>query len=123
MNILDSSAWIEYFIGSVFAAHFTSIIEDQNSLLIPSIVLYETFKRFYQQYGKATALEVIALMRQRMVVPLDLELAISAAEISSEKKLAMADSIILATARKYDATIWTLDSDFREMPKVKYFKK
>lgn len=123
MNILDTSAWIECFLGSRHEPVFRPVAEDHESLLIPSIVLYEIFKRFYQLRGKATALDVIALMRQRKVIPLDLELAVNAASISFETGLAMADSIILATARRYDATLWTLDKDFEGMGKVKYFKK
>ena len=123
MNLLDTSAWIEYFLGTNHAKLFRSAAGEKESLIIPSIVLYEIFKRFYQQYGKTAALDVVALMRQGIVIPLDFELAVSAGTISHETGLAMADSIILATARRHDATIWTLDKDFEGMEKVKYFKK
>lgn len=123
MNIVDSSAWLEYFANTKYARHFEKVIEDIKSLIVPSISLYEVFKKVLSEKDENTAIQIIAHMKVGKVVDFDLPIALSAARISSEYKLPMADSIILATARKYGATIWTLDEDFKDIEGVKYFKK
>lgn len=91
---------------------------------MPSITLYEVFKRLLAEpEGEEIALEAVAAMQQGLVVRLDAELALAAAKISSETKLPMADSVILATARDHDATLWTQDSDFEGVEGVRYVEK
>jgi predicted nucleic acid-binding protein len=62
-------------------------------------------------------------MKQGKVVDLTAEIALEAAKISHDHKIPMADSVVIATARTYEATIWTMDSDFKKFDGVKYFKK
>ncbi len=90
---------------------------------MPTICIYEVFKRLSQQFEKKMALDASAFMRQGTVVDLTTDLAISAATLSKESKLAMADSVILATARAYNATIWTQDADFSRIAGVRYIPK
>ncbi|NLG84431.1 MAG: type II toxin-antitoxin system VapC family toxin [Firmicutes bacterium] len=71
----------------------------------------EVFKRIQQQRDKSQALRAVAAMAQGRIVELDLPLALNAAKLSSELKLPMADSIMLATARAYGALLWTQDAD------------
>jgi toxin FitB len=123
MNLVDSSAWLEYFAGTVHAGHFAVPIEDTRELIVPSIVLYEVFKRILQQTGEQQALQAVAHMQLGQVIELDGPLAIAAAKTSLDQKLPMADSIILATAGRYDAIIWTMDEDFRNIKNVKFFSK
>lgn len=123
MNIVDSSGWLEYFSNSASAKYFSKIIEDTENLIVPTIILYEVLKKLLQQKGKDEVLRYVAHMRLAIVVDLDLEIALWAAKISIEEKLPMADSIILATGKKYNATIWTLDTDFRNIEGVRYFAK
>lgn len=120
MNVMDSSGWLEYFADGPNADFFAPIIEDLADLLVPTISLYEVFKRVLQQLGEDKALEAVAIMMQGQVVDLDTALAISAAKLSDELKLPMADSIMLATARNHGATLWTQDADFSAIPDVKY---
>jgi predicted nucleic acid-binding protein len=123
-NVVDSSGWIEYFADGPNADFFASVVEDTGSLVVPSITLYEVFKRLLvEPDGEEAALEVVAAMQQGLVVALSPELALAAAKISSETKLPMADSVILATAREHDATLWTQDSDFEGVEDVNYVKK
>ncbi|MBA3950592.1 MAG: type II toxin-antitoxin system VapC family toxin [Rubrobacter sp.] len=123
-NVVDSSGWIEYFADGPNADFFASVVEDTGSLVVPSITLYEVFKRLLvEPAGEGAALEVVAAMQQGLVVALSPELALAAAKISSETKLPMADSVILATAREHDATLWTQDSDFEGVEDVNYVKK
>lgn len=123
MNIVDSSAWLEYFAGGPNASFFAAAIEDQKRLIIPSICLYEVFKTILRQLGKKEALEKTAAMRQGKVVDLTTALALQAASISLKHRLAMADSIVLATARANHGVLWTQDSDFEALPSVKFRAK
>ena len=123
MNVVDSSAWLEYFANGPNAPFFAEAIEDTGRLVVPTLVLYEVFKRVLQQTGESKALHVIATMQQGTVVDLNSTLALSAAKISIEHRMPMADSVIFATARSYDATLWTQDEDFKELDGVRYQKK
>ena len=122
MNLVDSCGWLEYFANGPRADFYAPAIEDLNRLIVPTICLFEVFKRARAQKGEKAALQAIAQMRQGKVADLDLPLALSAAAISSDLQLPLADSVILATARAYRATIWTQDADFKGLPGVKYVK-
>lgn len=123
MNVVDSSGWIEYLINSPNADFFSAPIRDSENLIVPTICLYEVFKRVLLKLGDDRALKTIGQMSLGIVVDLDRNIAIRAAQISSELKLAMADSIILATARTYDATLWTQDEHFKDLEGVRYIEK
>ena len=123
MNIVDSSGWLEYFADGENASFFAPAIEDIGRLIVPVICIYEVFKRLMVQRGENTALVHIGDMHHGQVVELTASIALQAAKISAELKMAMADSIILATARAYQATLWTQDADFTGIGGVKYIKK
>ena len=123
MNVIDSSGWVEYFVNGFNADFFTSPIRDIENLLIPTICLYEVFKRVLLEFGEDRALETIGEMLWGTVVELDRNIAIHAAKISLESKLAMADSIILATARAHEAILWTQGEHFKDLEGVRYIKK
>ena len=123
MNVVDSSGWLEYFADGPNAAFFAPPIEDPAELLVPSVSLYEVFKRVLQQRDETEALKAVALMQQGRIVDLSVALSLSAARISITENLPMADSIILATARMYNAVLWTQDSDFSSIAGVKYTVK
>jgi predicted nucleic acid-binding protein len=92
-------------------------------LLVPSITIYEVYKRILREWGKTAADTVTQQMNQSRVIVLDGGLAISAVQYSGEYRLPMADSIIYATAMEYEATLWTADSHFKDLPHVKFFDK
>ena len=123
MNLVDSSAWLEYFGAGPQAGQFARVIEDVGSMLVPTIVLVEVCRRVMQQRGEDEALQVAALLHQGQVVDLDSGLALSAAQLGVAHKLPLADSIILATAKQYGAMIWTMDGDFEGLPNVRYIAK
>ncbi len=112
MNVVDSSGWLEFFADGPHADFFAKPILDARQLIVPAISIFEVFKRVLQQRSEGEALNAVALMKQGQVVPLDDMLAIFSASLSHQLKLPMADSIILATARSYNATLWTQDTDF-----------
>lgn len=122
MNIVDSSGWLEYFANGSNAGFFSTPIEEISALLVPTISLYEVFKRILQQREETEALRAIASMQSGQIVDLSSPIALHAARISSDIKIPMADSIMLATAREFEAVLWTQDSDFEGLDDVKYIK-
>lgn len=122
MSVVDSSAWLEYFASGRNAAFFAQAIENVGELVVPTLSLYEVFKRIVQQRSENEALQVVAVMQQGGVVELDSRIALSAARISIDRQLPMADSVILATARANKAVVWTQDSHLEGIPDVRYRK-
>lgn len=120
MNVVDSSAWLEYFADGPNAAEFAATIESTAELVVPSLTVFEVFTRTCQIADETTALAVLAIMLQGRIVDLTAPLAVQAARVSLETGLAMADSIILATASEHEATLWTQDAHFRGLTNVEY---
>jgi predicted nucleic acid-binding protein len=123
MNIVDSSGWLEYFAGGPNSAHFSLPLQDASSLIVPVITVYEVFKVVLREAGENEALQSVAAMQKGKIFDLTVSLSMSAAKLSMQYNLPMADSIILATARKYQCDIWTQDAHFEDLPGVKYFPK
>jgi len=92
-------------------------------LIVPAISLYEVFKRVNQQRDEHMALTAVALMMQGQVINLDASIALSAARLSITLSLPMADSVILATARAFGATLWTQDEHFKDVEGVRFVAK
>ena len=107
MNIVDSSGWLEYFSDGPNADCFAEPLGNTPELLVPTIILYEVFKVVCRQRGEGPALQATALMQQSRIIELSTSIALFAAKLSLDKKLPMADSIILATAQSNDATLDT----------------
>ena len=123
MNVVDSSAWLEYFADGRNAGHFAAVIEAHETLLAPSITLLEVFKRISQQRDDGTALQCVAVMQQSVVVELGAALALRAAMLGRQYKLPLADSVVYATAQAGDALVWTQDAAFEGLPGVKFWRK
>ncbi|MBN1121552.1 MAG: type II toxin-antitoxin system VapC family toxin [Anaerolineae bacterium] len=122
MNVVDSSGWMEYFANGPNADFFAPAIEDTDSLIVPVICLYEVFKHIFKQRGEQSALEAVAAMMQGRVIDLTATLALSAARLSVDLGLPMADSMILVMARSQNAVVWTQDSDFEGLDGVQYIR-
>lgn len=123
MNLVDSSAWLEYFAAGPQAGRFAGVIEDVEQLLVPTIVLLEVTRRVMQEGDEDAALQIAAMLHQGRIVPLDTGIALSAANLGVAHKLPLADSIIYAIAKQHAATIWTLDADFSDLADVRCFPK
>jgi len=123
MNVVDSSGWLEYFADGPNAAFFAKAIEATADLVVPTVSLYEVFKRVLQQRSEGEALQAVAVMQQGRIVDLSGPLALAAARLSVDLGIPMADSIMLATARAWEATLWTQDADFDAVSGVRYVAK
>jgi toxin FitB len=118
--LVDSSGWVEYFGEGPKAAAFAPYLEREGSLLVPTIVVYEVYKKLLKERGAFIAdrfLSYAFRFRTRGVV-LDGHIAILAARASLEHNLSMADAIIYATAQLFQAQIVTMDVDFQGKPGV-----
>lgn len=123
MNVVDSSGWLEYFADGPNAQFFEKAIQDVERLAVPTLSVFEVFKRIAQQRSEGEALQAVAAMQQGEVVELTIPVALDAARLSLSEKIPMADSIMLATARAEGATLWTQDADFKGIEGVQYVKK
>ena len=123
MNVVDSSGWLEYLADGENAGFFSTALEAQADLVVPSLSIYEVFKRILQQASEDQALQAVAAMQQGLVVDLSASLSLAAAKISIDHHLPLADSVILATARAHQATLWTQDADFEGLSDVRYVEK
>ncbi len=120
MNVVDSSGWLEFLADGPNAGFFAPAIERPSGLVVPTLSIFEVFKRVLQQRDESHALQAAALMHQGHLADLTARLAIDAARLSQRARLPMADSIMLATARAHGATFWTQDADFEGMAGVRY---
>lgn len=123
INVVDSSGWIEYLTAGPNADNFAAPINDIENLVVPAIAVFEIVRLLLRQRGETQAKAAIAQLTAARIEPLDAILASDAAILSLEYGLAMADSIILATARSHGAELWTQDVDFEGLPNVRYFAK
>lgn len=119
----DSSAWLAYFANESSAEFFAKAIEDEDLWVVPSARVYEVFKVVLRKCREDDALSVAAAMQRGVVVDLKVGLAMEAASVGIEEKLAFADSVIYAIARKHHATLWTQDAHFAGKPGVRYRPK
>lgn len=118
-NVVDSSGWLEYFTDSARASLFAAAIEDADNLFVPVICIYEVFKKVLRERGEDDALQIASMMQSGRVIDLDCALALEAAR----HPLPLADSIIYATAMRQEATLWTQDEHFENLPNVRYFPR
>ena len=123
MNVVDSSGWLEYFASATNIGFFGPVIKSTDILVVPTVCVYEVFRRLLTQRGEEDALQAVGIMSLGIIADLTQEIAVNAALISSEFKITMADSIILATARVYNAILWTQDADFEGLDGVQYIQK
>ena len=113
--VVDSSCWIEVLTGGKNAAKCEKEIKRTKNIIVPTLVLFEVYKKIASKVGQGQSLSVVGYLSQNKVLDLDRSTALLAADISLDLGLAMADSIILAHARNLDAHLITLDNDFANL--------
>jgi len=120
MNLVDSCGWLEYFTDGSYADFYSFPLRKLDQLIVPTICIYEVFKKIAHEKDDSSALQAVATMKQGQVIDLDTNIAMSAAKISYDLKIPMADSIILATSKMFKALIWTQDEHFKNISNVKF---
>jgi predicted nucleic acid-binding protein len=120
--LLDSSGWIEYFTGGPLADRYAAYLNARYSIITPTIVLYEVYKKLKRERGEETALALMGQVQTTNVVPLTDSVAYLAADISLRYGLAMADAIVYATGRDQGADVVTGDADLKDLPGVVYVR-
>lgn len=123
MRLVDTSAWIEWLVGTDLGRAVDRELPAQSTWLVPTIVQLELSKWLTREVGEDKADQVIAFTQQCVVAPLNTEIALAAADFSRRLKLATADAIVYATALRYDADLLTCDNHFQTLPSVMYMKK
>lgn len=123
MTLVDSSGWLEFFSDGPLAAEYAKRLRRPSTVVTPTLVLYEVYKKIKREMGEDEGLVAVAAMQKTRIVPLTVEIALTAADYSLEYRLAMADAIVLATARVKRAQLVTSDPDLAEIPGVTYLEK
>ncbi|MEK7702077.1 MAG: type II toxin-antitoxin system VapC family toxin [candidate division NC10 bacterium] len=116
MILVDSSGWVEYLADRPLARRFAPYLEGAEPLLVCAIEVYEVYKVIRRDLSEERAAEAVSALRRATIVPVDESLALEAADISLAHGLAMADSLVYATARRHGARLVTADEDFDGLP-------
>ena len=123
MTLVDTCGWIEWLTGDVLVESFAPYMEDASDLLVPTTVQYELYKWVKREFDETTAHDIIALADSSLVVPLTSEIALMAGDLTLSHKLAFADAVIYASARRYKVEMVTSDDHFEGLANVTYFPK
>ena len=116
--VVDSSAWIDWLTDGSLSQQLAKKIPERSACLVPTIVQHELAKWLIREKGEDIADEVIAYTQTCRVIALDTPLALEAAEVARLHKLATADAIVYATARRHGAELLTCDAHFKGLPNV-----
>ena len=123
MKVIDSSGWLEFFTDGPLAEEYADHLKDLAQIVTPMIVLYEVYKRIKRERGEEEALTAVAQLRKTQIVALTDTIALRAADLSLEYKLAMADAMVYATGLLRDMVVVSSDDDFKDLPGVIYLPK
>lgn len=123
MIVIDSSGWIEFFAEGPHAAEFANRLRQPATVMTPTVAIYEVYKWIKRERSESEALDAVATMKKTIVLNLTEEIALTAADLSLEHGLAMADSMMLAFARENGAALLTTDSGFEGIAGVSVFSK
>jgi predicted nucleic acid-binding protein len=120
--LIDSYGWLEYFLDGPLAEKYAKYVENANedNYVTPTIVVYEVYKRIRSIQGEQSGLEAYSQITRTKVVELTSQIALEAAEISLSTNLGMADSLIVATAKAYNAQIVTSDKHLKDLKETKF---
>ncbi len=120
--VLDSSAWIEILSGGRHAKTCIKELKSANRIYVPTVVIFEVYRKIASSKSEDQALSAVALLSQHEVADLSREIALTAADLSLQNGLAMADSLVLAHAQQAEATLVTLDNDFAGISRARVLR-
>lgn len=113
MYLIDSSVWIEFLSDGPLASHLAEYFDNTAHIIVPALIVFEVSRYFLKTMDEDEFFPYLAQMQRQTIIPLSVDLAYRASVLSVQKKLGMADAIILATAQLEEAKLVTLDNDFR----------
>jgi predicted nucleic acid-binding protein len=120
--VLDSSCWIEYFLGSAASAPYVTIVSSA-TIIVPSITVFEVSRDLLRRFDSEHTLRAVSLMQQHEVVPLTADVALNAAQLAVNLNLSSADAIVCATAWQHKAALYTHDPDLNGLDNVIYIPR
>ena len=123
MLCVDSSGWIEFFLGSTAGRTFKPVIEQTAKLVVPAVSIFEVHRFLSRTSTAAVREKAIDLMCRSTVIELTTARAIAASDSAQKHRLAMADAVMYSIAREFNATFWTQDVDYQDLPGVRYHAK
>ena len=123
MRVVDTSAWIEWLIGGPLHKTLRKEFPEKAQCVVPTMVQLELAKWLVREAGEDQADQAIAFTQKCVVAPLDTRIALAAAELHRQYKLATADAIVYATAIEYGADLLTCDAHFEKLPGVLLIRK
>lgn len=123
MRVVDTSAWIEWLVGSPLGKKIGKQFPERAQCLVPTLVQLELAKWLARETDEDRTDQVIAFTQKCIIVPMDTRIALLAADLCRQYKLATADAIVYATAREHNADVLTCDAHFETLPGVVYFRK
>ena len=118
--VIDSCGWISWLAADAHAGKWAPYLQEPDAILVPTIVLCEVVRWMQRERGETAALIVAGHMQQCRIVPLEAHVAVLAASIGLQHRLAMADALIYAHARVEGAALVTSDAHFRGLAGVQH---
>jgi toxin FitB len=116
--LVDSSGWVEYLGNGPKADAFGAVLSRENCIVVPTVVIYEVHKKLQKLGKESAASQFLSHAYRARIAPLDVDLAVAAAQVALQTRLAMADAMIYATAVLYRAQLVTQDGHFRGLAGV-----
>ena len=123
MTLIDSVGWIEFFTDGPLAGEYAKYLQKPSEVIVPTIVLYEVYKKIKNERSEEAALVAVGTMQNSHPLPLTEDLSLLAADLSLHHKLALADAVVYASALQQNAKLVTSDKDLKDLPHVVYFPK
>jgi predicted nucleic acid-binding protein len=123
MRVVDTSAWIEWLTGSALGKKLSRKLPERAQWIVPTIVQLELAKWLTRERGEDEADRVLAFTQKCIVVPLDTNLALLAADVHARHRLATADAIVYASALQQNADLLTCDRHFLRLPGAVVFER
>ncbi|MAZ77597.1 MAG: PIN domain-containing protein [Legionellaceae bacterium] len=121
--LVDTCAWIEWLCDNKLASSIHKYLKNLEQVAVPTIVQFELYKWICREKDESLALSIVGMTEQAAVLPIDTSLALYAADVARDYRLAMADAIIYAATLKFDLELVTSDKHFKGLKHVKYLAK
>jgi len=120
--VLDSSVWIEILGSGPLSKKCETELQSSSKIIVPTVVLFEVYRKIASNHSEDLALSALTLLTRHEIMDLNQEIAVTAADLSLNHRLPMADSFVLAHAQVAEATLITLDNDFAGISGVKVLR-